>query len=418
LVGSEYLGETARYLSSPKKYLTEISVLKILPRGKKTTPLKGVPPDVTEAELAFFFRNRKGKLIFQPVYDIYKENFINALLEQTKLITTFDYFRNTGIYERYMLNAVQFAAAKSVSEGKAIQAQVFDDKGVVRSYPAFKKQAEQITTIQNKVWLRVERDAAVKGAVSLDQFSDMIENADLYPYWQYTGVMDDREREEHVELEGKIFMIGDSEGDACFPPNGFNCRCTGDPLDETDVKGKQIDKGKDALEHVDKRFQYNPAEQGILPRGHSYFDVLPSANSASWKTYFANEETEQAGGNTRLKAPGLHYLVTIVAEWRQAYHVNKDDNIVFQNKRLHTNVVFSNNSLHAVQHHPEGFENLPGTIQAPDEVWSLWADPAEQKQTLRAYIKGGYVVMTSDGVVIDARQVTGSINKYRKGCLL
>lgn len=122
----------------------------------------------------------------------------------------------------------------------------------------------------------------------------------------------------------------------------------------------------------------------------------------------------------KLKAEGLHKLVGLVDDWRQKYHVTKEGDIVFQNKKLMTNVFFTNNSLHAIQGHPRGADSLPATISQPDEVWGTWEDPKEQKVVLRNYLKFGrntaYIVQTRNGVIVDALAVSiNSANKYRKG---
>lgn len=121
-------------------------------------------------------------------------------------------------------------------------------------------------------------------------------------------------------------------------------------------------------------------------------------------------------------AKGLHYLMEVVSEWRQKYPQDKRGDIVFQHKPTLANVVFTNNALHKIQAHSTGFEQIPETIENPDELWSLWEDPAEQKVVIRYYMKFGkvaYMVKTRDGVIQDAFAMSlRAINKYRKGCLL
>lgn len=121
----------------------------------------------------------------------------------------------------------------------------------------------------------------------------------------------------------------------------------------------------------------------------------------------------------KMEAKGLHYLVNIVAEWRKDYHVNREGDVIFQNKRTLANVRFTDNSLHTIEGHSKGFEMIPETIQEPDEIWSTWEDPKKQMVTLRNYIKFGpfpFIVKTRDGVILDAFIVgPKSANKFRKG---
>lgn len=190
-----------------------------------------------------------------------------------------------------MLNYAQFSSAKSIAKSKLMQAEVFDEEKVVKSFSKFRQDAAEVQDIVNETWLRVEYDNAKRQAVQGEQFRGYQEDADLYPYWVYRGVMDDREREEHVELEGKVFRIGDDEGDDVFPPADWNCRCSGDSCDSDYLRENKLtvatpEETKKYLENnVDPQFRYNPAVQGMLPKEGSYFDVAGDLNSLSAKNY-------------------------------------------------------------------------------------------------------------------------------------
>ena len=196
------------------------------------------------------------------------------------MVIDFEAFKDTSVYERYMLNSYQFSAAKSAAEAQQMQEQVFGKDGVIKSYSQFQKDANAIATTSQESWLRVERDMCIRQAVQAQSFRAMQADADLYPYWIYTGVMDAVERAEHVELEGKIFKIGDANSDACFPPNDWNCRCSGEQTDnEADKKVTTNTESKELLDtDVDIQFRYNPANEGMMPKVGGYFKIMPSAN--------------------------------------------------------------------------------------------------------------------------------------------
>lgn len=337
-------------------------------------------------------------------------------------------FRDTGIFERYMLNTAQFSAAKSVSEGKLLQDAVFDGKRL-RSYQEYQKAAQDITDINQKTWLRVEYETCRRNAVSGSKFAQMQADADLYPYWIYIGRMDSRERPDHVALEKKVFRVGDPAGDACYPPNGWNCRCEGDPVDEYYLKDNNVryvtnDEAKQLLQSdVEENFRYNAAVQGPLPNEHSYFDVFPDANHGSSNLF------DMGGpGDADRKLEGLdaahnmRYLMETVSEWRKDYHVDQKHNIIFQNKATFANVRLSDGVISKILRHPHGFHNLPATIEHPSEIWATWEDTDAQRVVLRNYLLFGricYMVKTRDGRVTDALALSrGSINKYRKGLIL
>ena len=231
------------------------------------------------------------------MYERFREYLFNDVIENTKIKYTFDNMKDTAVYERYLLNVAQFSAAKCDKERIMLQEAVYNDKKEIKSYSQFVKDAEKITDISQKTWLRVERDMCVRQSVQAEQFLRMIEDKDLYPYWVYKGVMDDKEREEHVALEDKVFRIGDPEGDACFPPNDWNCRCSGEPIDDDELKDKglKVSTNAEAKEFLDKNvdedFRYNPSSQGPLPNEGEYFNEFPSANAsdANYLNYDENE---------------------------------------------------------------------------------------------------------------------------------
>lgn len=172
-----------------------------------------------------------------------------------------------------------------------MQAVVFDKDRNIRPYSKFKPEAEKITNISQKTWLRVEYDMARRQAVQGENFRQMQGDKDLYPYWVYRGVMDSRERPEHVALEGKVFLIGDPKGDKMFPPNDWNCRCSGEAVDQRylDKNKVQVTTGPEAdnllQSDVDPQFRFNPAEQGILPKDGSYFQAITGPDALTYKDY-------------------------------------------------------------------------------------------------------------------------------------
>lgn len=270
----------------------------------------------------------------------------------------------------------------------------------------------------------------MRNAVQAEVFISYQEDADLYPYWVWRGVMDDRERESHVEMEGQVFRIGDPEGDACFPPGEDNCRCEGENCDddylaENGLKVNSNDEAKQLLNtHINERFRFNPAIQGTQPNTGSYFDVLGSANEASAKT-FDLPDAEDEAPDTEMAiyaAKGLHAMIVTMDEWRKEYHEAKNGDIVFQNKATKTNVRFNNHSLHAIQKHNRGFELIPQAIMQPDEIWMHWENPEKQLVVLRNYIifgKTSYIVQTRDGLITDAFAVSNkACDKFRRGVFI
>lgn len=357
---------------------------------------------------------------YLPVFKTYLDQFWNIIKTETKMKSDFDKFRNTSIWERFMLNSAQFASAKSVAQNKALKELMFDDKGVRRSYSAFKKDAKEVTDVFNETWLRTESDTAIRQAVAGDMFRAFREDADIFPYWRYLETTSEHPREEHLELVGNVYKIGDPEGDMVMPPNGFSCSCGAEQvddqyLDENKLSARTNDESKEDLENVSPQFRFNPADQGILPKeGHSYFNALSSANEANGNTFGIDNET---GQKTKLSAIGLHQFSNLIHQWKYDYHSDGLHEIIFQNEKLLTNVVFNNKSFSNISHHAKGTHQLPDTITNCDECWSYWANPEKQTEVFRNYIKGNYVVQTEDGKIVNAYLVD-NVNRFRRGVII
>lgn len=396
----------------------EYAFLKKLDKKKQSPFSKHrIPQELIDGEIEYVYRNRKGKLIYTPMYEAYRDTFKDAILEKGSRIagqvkTSFADFHNTSTFERYQLNSAQFSAAKNMAETKLMQQAVIGDDGAVKGFSEFKRDANQIAQVTNDTWLRTEYDSARGNIVSIDSWSEILDSKEIYPTWTYFGVMDSRERQQHVDLEGKVFLIGDPEGDAAYPPAGWSCRCHGEPSDDTPVTN-----AKALLErNVDKQFRYNAYNQGILPNIGSYFDVSGSANEVKGNQYSGVQAVKNSA-RALYRAKGMHFLLEQIEQFKQDYHVSGHD-VVFQNEATLSNVFLNTNSVHNIGKHPTGIELLPDTIET-GEVWSWWSNAEKQQVVERAYIKANYIVHTIGGVVQEAMLLSsGSAMAWRKGCLL
>lgn len=71
---------------------------------------------------------------------------------------------------------------------------------------------------------------AVNSSYHAAQYQRLQELKDVYPAYRYLTREDDRVREKHIVLHGKVFMANDPIWDIIWPPNGWNCRCYIEPL--------------------------------------------------------------------------------------------------------------------------------------------------------------------------------------------
>lgn len=328
-------------------------------------------------------------------------------------------FRDTAIGERFLLNAVQFSAAKNDAEVKMTQALLFDDKGTRKGFSAFKQEADTVADTFHDFWFRVEYDNCVRQAVTGDQFRRYRDDADIYPYWRYLMTTSLHPRDEHLKLVDNIYRIGDPEGDKVIPPDGWNCGCGTEQVsdmevDEGGLKVRTLEESAEDLKLVSPQFRFNPADQGILPKeSHTYFEAMPNANAGDGDLFDLSGSPKNS---TKLKARGMHNMLEQINDWKHEYH-STINTITFQNKSLLSNIMFTHRSFTTISKNPTGFEQLADTVMNPDEVWSQWTDADEQRNTLRTYIKGNYCVFTRNGQIVNA-YLADDIHGYRAGVIL
>lgn len=102
----------------------------------------------------------------------------------------------------------------------------------------------------------------LQSAYQVGRYQQMMEVADMRPYWQYHAIMDSVTRPTHAAQNGKIVKANDPYWDEWYPPNGFNCRCYVTTLSERQVAGKTISTRK-PREKADEGWRYNVGKTGL-----------------------------------------------------------------------------------------------------------------------------------------------------------
>ena len=254
-------------------------------------PKKTIPPESGDKKIQKIWNKKSGKFIDYASYQAINKQFFEAIKKNTSIEEDFEAFKSTEWTERIMLRAFQFSSAKDLTESMALQTLALQSNG----FTDFKEKASEIVEINRSQWLRVEQDNLIRNAVMGEGWRKIEESKSLYPYWQYKTEEDDRVRPEHESLDNLVFRIGDPEGDDCYPPNDWNCRCHADVIDDTDLneQGLKVSDGKDYLNEKDAdgepyiadNFKYNSGKDGPLPNTGSYFDVLPNINKLDSESF-------------------------------------------------------------------------------------------------------------------------------------
>lgn len=166
-------------------------------------------------------------------------------------------------------NLFHFSAAKTLAEVQQLNQALRESDG----YADFRRRADRITATFNHTWQRTEYGTAVNCAENASAYRRLKGEVDLFPYWEYKTVGDDRVREEHAALDGLVLRHDDPLWDKIYPPNGWKCRCYVVPRMASEVQvseQSQHDRVAKYMETPDwkaaeaQHWDINRAKQGLV----------------------------------------------------------------------------------------------------------------------------------------------------------
>jgi SPP1 gp7 family putative phage head morphogenesis protein len=168
-------------------------------------------------------------------------------------------------------NLLTFVAFKNYNQSAEMVKSLVDEKGNIRSWSAFEREAITIGEKYNKNWLKAEYNTTVAAAQTAAQWSDFQRSKDTFPYLVYKTQDDGRVRMSHRTLHDVAKPIDDEFWDSYYPPNGWNCRCY--ILQSRTADGYVLDPKSlpDDQSHP-PAFRTNPGKTGkIWNEKHPYF---------------------------------------------------------------------------------------------------------------------------------------------------
>lgn len=135
------------------------------------------------------------------------------------------------------------------------------------------KEARELAGRYNIDYLETELDTAFSAANSARRWADYQRTKNIYPNLLYDTAGDERVRESHRAMDGKVFAIDDPIWETWMPPNGYNCRClvvqTDDPVSQPPASDIEVDKG----------FAHNPGKSlKVYESDHPYFNTGPDVS--------------------------------------------------------------------------------------------------------------------------------------------
>jgi SPP1 gp7 family putative phage head morphogenesis protein len=127
--------------------------------------------------------------------------------------------------------------------------------------------------------LEAELQTTLASANSAAKWRDIERRAYLYPNLRYETAGDERVRESHAELDGRIYPVSSAFWDTHMPPNGWRCRCIVIQTDQPTTASEAIDF------EVPKGFRNNPGKTGkLFGDDHPYYNWEKPDISEVFKT--------------------------------------------------------------------------------------------------------------------------------------
>lgn len=87
-------------------------------------------------------------------------------------------------------------------------------------------------------------DTNLRTARAAGQWAQIQKTKKTHKWLRYVAVLDDRTRDEHRQWDGLVLDADDAFWRTHYPPNGWNCRCTVEALDQIDLEEEGIEPDK------------------------------------------------------------------------------------------------------------------------------------------------------------------------------
>lgn len=152
-----------------------------------------------------------------------------------------------------ILQDIRKAVSKSISDGIPFEqfknelTPLLEKKGWwgVKKLINPKTGEKQLVQLGSNRRLETIYNTNIRTAFLAGRYEAMTENAKEKPYWRYVCQMRATSREEHKALHNKVLRYDDPFWDTMYPPNGWGCGCTVQPMSRDDIKryNKLLDSG-------------------------------------------------------------------------------------------------------------------------------------------------------------------------------
>lgn len=173
----------------------------------------------------------------------------------------------------------------------------------------FLSQGKLAVKRHHRDYLQAELETTLASANSAAKWRAIERRAYLYPNLRYETAGDERVRESHAVLDGRVYPVNHTFWDVYMPPNGWRCRCIVIQTDEPGTGSEAIDF------EPPKGFRNNPGKTGkLFEDDHPYYnwaakdrtdiEAASEALRADWEVQEVYKLAERYVGTTH-RLPGL-----------------------------------------------------------------------------------------------------------------
>lgn len=195
------------------------------------------------------YGSRGEELVNKHLFDITNTPLQYAVDTSLKPVENTD----PGFVQRFRESTAVFSAFKNHQQTEEIAALLYDEKGNLKPFYKFRKEALNVSKDYNINWLQTEYNTAVRSARMAANMLKYKEASHLYPNLEYVHTTSAHPREKHLRYVGTILPIGHPWWDGHLPPSDWNCACS---VRQTDKPETPVPDG----EYVDPVFRNNPSK--------------------------------------------------------------------------------------------------------------------------------------------------------------
>ena len=180
-----------------------------------------------------------------------------------------------GFMGRLHDNAGVFAAFRTHAMQRDMVRLLTDNTGRLKSFAAFRKDAEQYASHRNRAWLKTEYDTAVNRAHFAARWRQFEQEKDVLPNLEWLPSTSPNPGADHRAFWGTVRPVDDAFWNEHRPGDRWNCKCE---LAATDKPATKVPYDGDPKNKPSKGLKTNPGKKGeIFDKEHSYYPASCSA---------------------------------------------------------------------------------------------------------------------------------------------